>query len=188
MTYSLWLKSTESSKFILRAHIYQARSLFGSDDTGLSGTTLAKILSICTIFYLFYLASESSFRTLRSYVYRALHWYCLIIWRHFKTEMLCLSSSALVLSYNVTVVQDSYDSWIIRQILECWELCLLSNAPSFRCHHTSWIVLIRWQGVVDSLHSEWNGSSGFASKCLINVSLIIIGDHCIIKQLKSTSM
>ena len=29
--------STESHQFILRAHIYQARSLFGSDDTGLSG-------------------------------------------------------------------------------------------------------------------------------------------------------
>ena len=28
---------TESNHFILRAHIYQARSLFGSDDTGLSG-------------------------------------------------------------------------------------------------------------------------------------------------------
>jgi len=30
----------EKQKFTVRAHIYQARSLIGSDDSGLSGKTL----------------------------------------------------------------------------------------------------------------------------------------------------
>ena len=40
----------ESNQFILRAHIYQARSLFGSDDTGLSGLFL---FCFCYVSHLF---------------------------------------------------------------------------------------------------------------------------------------
>ena len=35
----LQITYTEQKKFILRAHLYQARSLIGSDASGLSGKT-----------------------------------------------------------------------------------------------------------------------------------------------------
>ena len=37
--FTLFFSTAEKQKFTVRAHMYQARSLIGSDESGLSGTT-----------------------------------------------------------------------------------------------------------------------------------------------------
>ena len=43
----------EKQKFIVRAHLYQARSLIGSDDSGLSGDFFHFDKFFCFVFKLF---------------------------------------------------------------------------------------------------------------------------------------